>query len=93
MAFTQCPPWHSVELFERNNHFGYVTRRSCEWKTPESGAMCHPHRGSSRHSPDDMRENGWNISRTSEVVGLARESLSRKLRSLKIDVDKQKEPE
>ena len=40
-----------------------------------------------------LRENGWNISRTSEVVGLARESLSRKLRSLKIDVDKQKESE
>jgi two-component system nitrogen regulation response regulator NtrX len=30
---------------------------------------------------------GWNISRTAEAVGLARESLSRKLKSLKIDVD------
>jgi two-component system nitrogen regulation response regulator NtrX len=30
---------------------------------------------------------GWNISRTADSVGLARESLSRKLKSLKIDVD------
>jgi two-component system nitrogen regulation response regulator NtrX len=30
---------------------------------------------------------GWNISRTADAVGLARESLSRKLKSLKIDVD------
>jgi len=30
---------------------------------------------------------GWNISRTAEAVGLARESLSRKLKSLRIDVD------
>jgi len=30
---------------------------------------------------------GWNISRTAESVGLARESLSRKLKSLRIDVD------
>ena len=35
-----------------------------------------------------LRDNGWNISRTSEVVGLARETLSRKLRSLGIDVEK-----
>ena len=35
-----------------------------------------------------LRENGWNISRTSEVVGLARETLSRKLRGLGIDVEK-----
>jgi two-component system nitrogen regulation response regulator NtrX len=34
---------------------------------------------------------GWNISRTAEAVGLARESLSRKLKSLKIDVDTERE--
>ncbi len=39
-----------------------------------------------------LGENDWNISRTAEVVGLARESLSRKLRSLKVDVDKEREP-
>jgi two-component system nitrogen regulation response regulator NtrX len=32
-----------------------------------------------------LRDNEWNISRTAEEVGLARESLSRKLRSLSID--------
>jgi two-component system, NtrC family, nitrogen regulation response regulator NtrX len=31
-----------------------------------------------------LRENGWNISRTAEAIGLARESLSRKLRSFQI---------
>ena len=35
-----------------------------------------------------LRANAWNISRTASVVGLARESLSRKLRSLGIDVEK-----
>jgi len=34
-----------------------------------------------------LRDNGGNISRTSEVVGLARETLSRKLRALGIDPD------
>jgi two-component system, NtrC family, nitrogen regulation response regulator NtrX len=33
---------------------------------------------------------GWNISRTAESVGLARESLSRKLKSLRIDVDSER---
>jgi two-component system nitrogen regulation response regulator NtrX len=37
-----------------------------------------------------LRENGWNISRTAEAIGLARESLSRKLRQFKIEV--QREP-
>ena len=37
---------------------------------------------------EKLRANGWNISRTAEIVGLARESLSRKLRSLGIDVEK-----
>jgi two-component system nitrogen regulation response regulator NtrX len=37
---------------------------------------------------DKLRANEWNISRTADVVGLARESLSRKLRSLQIDVDR-----
>jgi two-component system nitrogen regulation response regulator NtrX len=40
---------------------------------------------------EKLRANGWNISRTAEVVGLARESLSRKLRSLKITVEKEKD--
>jgi two-component system nitrogen regulation response regulator NtrX len=33
-----------------------------------------------------LRENGWNISRTAEAIGIARESLSRKLRSFGIRV-------
>jgi two-component system nitrogen regulation response regulator NtrX len=33
-----------------------------------------------------LQEHGWNISRTASVVGLARESLSRKLRALQIEV-------
>jgi two-component system nitrogen regulation response regulator NtrX len=37
-----------------------------------------------------LRANQWNISRTAELVGLARESLSRKLRSLGVDVEKQR---
>ncbi len=37
---------------------------------------------------DQLRANDWNISRTASVVGMARESLSRKLRSLGIDVEK-----
>ncbi len=37
---------------------------------------------------DRLRANDWNISRTASVVGMARESLSRKLRSLGIDVEK-----
>jgi len=32
-----------------------------------------------------LREHGWNVSRTAEAVGLARESLSRKIRALKIE--------
>jgi two-component system nitrogen regulation response regulator NtrX len=37
---------------------------------------------------EKLRENEGNISRTAEVVGLARESLSRKLRSLGVEVKK-----
>jgi two-component system nitrogen regulation response regulator NtrX len=33
-----------------------------------------------------LQENGWNISRTAESVGMARESLSRKMRAFKIKV-------
>jgi two-component system nitrogen regulation response regulator NtrX len=33
-----------------------------------------------------LRENEWNISRTAESIGIARESLSRKLRQFKIKV-------
>jgi two-component system nitrogen regulation response regulator NtrX len=32
-----------------------------------------------------LREHGWNVSRTAEAVGLARESLSRKIRALRIE--------
>ena len=35
---------------------------------------------------EKLREHDWNISRTAEAVGLARESLSRKIRSMKIEV-------
>jgi two-component system nitrogen regulation response regulator NtrX len=35
-----------------------------------------------------LRANDWNISRTAESVGIARESLSRKVKSLKIEVDR-----
>ncbi|MFQ5513383.1 MAG: sigma-54-dependent transcriptional regulator [Myxococcota bacterium] len=40
---------------------------------------------------EKLRANGWNISRTASVVGLARESLSRKLRSLGIDVERERD--
>ncbi len=40
---------------------------------------------------EKLRAHGGNISKTAEAVGLARESLSRKLRSLRIDVDKLRE--
>ncbi len=36
---------------------------------------------------EKLRANGWNISRTAEIVGLARERLSRKLRRLGLDVE------
>ncbi len=42
---------------------------------------------------EKLRANQWNISRTAGVVGLARESLSRKLRSLGITVERQKDVE
>ncbi len=35
-----------------------------------------------------LRENHWNISRTAEAVGMARESLSRKIRSLGIEMER-----
>ena len=35
-----------------------------------------------------LRDHGWNISRTAEAVGLARESLSRKIKSLKLEVER-----
>jgi two-component system nitrogen regulation response regulator NtrX len=35
-----------------------------------------------------LREHGWNVSRTAEAVGLARESLSRKIRALKIEMQR-----
>ena len=38
-----------------------------------------------------LRDNDWNISRTADVVGLARETLSRKLRVLGIDVDRERD--
>jgi two-component system nitrogen regulation response regulator NtrX len=35
-----------------------------------------------------LREHGGNVSRTAEAVGLARESLSRKIRALKIETSR-----
>ena len=35
-----------------------------------------------------LREHGWNISRTAEAIGIARESLSRKVRSYKIEMQR-----
>jgi two-component system nitrogen regulation response regulator NtrX len=35
-----------------------------------------------------LREHAWNISRTAEVIGIARESLSRKIKSHKIEVER-----
>ncbi|MEN8181452.1 MAG: sigma-54 dependent transcriptional regulator [Myxococcota bacterium] len=35
-----------------------------------------------------LREHGWHISRTAEAVGLARESLSRKIKALGIEVER-----
>jgi two-component system nitrogen regulation response regulator NtrX len=35
-----------------------------------------------------LREHDWNISRTAEAIGLARESLSRKIKSLKLEVER-----
>ncbi|MDH3283925.1 MAG: sigma-54 dependent transcriptional regulator [Acidobacteriota bacterium] len=35
-----------------------------------------------------LREHGWNISRTAEGIGIARESLSRKIKSHKIEVER-----
>jgi two-component system nitrogen regulation response regulator NtrX len=35
-----------------------------------------------------LREHGWNISRTAEAIGLARESLSRKIKRLAIEVER-----
>mgnify|MGYP003516627946 CR=1 FL=1 len=35
-----------------------------------------------------LRDHGFNVSRTAEAVGLARESLSRKIRALKIEMQR-----
>jgi len=35
-----------------------------------------------------LRAHGWNISRTAAAIGIARESLSRKLKSLDIEVER-----
>jgi two-component system nitrogen regulation response regulator NtrX len=35
-----------------------------------------------------LREHGWNISRTAEAVGIARESLSRKVKALGIEIER-----
>jgi two-component system nitrogen regulation response regulator NtrX len=40
---------------------------------------------------EKLREHAWNISRTADGVGLARETLSRKLRALGIDVDRERD--
>ncbi len=38
-----------------------------------------------------LRASGWNISRAAERIGLKRESLSRKVKSLGIDVERGRE--
>ena len=35
-----------------------------------------------------LQENGWNISRTAEAIGIARESLSRKIKAFKIEIQR-----
>ena len=35
-----------------------------------------------------LAEHGWNISRTAEAIGIARESLSRKIKAHEIEVDR-----
>ena len=40
---------------------------------------------------EQLRAHGWNISRTAEFVGLKRESLSRKVRSLGIDLERERD--
>ena len=40
---------------------------------------------------DRLRASGWNISRAAERIGLKRESLSRKLKGLGIDVDRERD--
>jgi two-component system nitrogen regulation response regulator NtrX len=35
-----------------------------------------------------LREHGWNISRTAEAIGIARESLSRKIKAHKIGIER-----
>jgi two-component system nitrogen regulation response regulator NtrX len=39
---------------------------------------------------EKLQASGWNISRTAELVGLKRESLSRKIRSLGIDLERER---
>jgi two-component system nitrogen regulation response regulator NtrX len=39
---------------------------------------------------EKLQASAWNISRTAELVGLKRESLSRKIRSLGIDVERER---
>jgi DNA-binding NtrC family response regulator len=36
----------------------------------------------------ELREHGWNISRTAGAIGIARESLSRKIKALGIEVER-----
>ena len=35
-----------------------------------------------------LAEHGWNISRTAEAIGLSRESLSRKIKTYRIEVER-----
>jgi two-component system nitrogen regulation response regulator NtrX len=53
---------------------------------PAAGTLEEARRGFEREFlVAKLREHGWNVSRTAEAVGLARESLSRKIRALKIE--------
>ena len=63
------------------------SRRSGRWRRPAGDTLARRARVRARVCSRGSRD-GWNISRTAEAVGLARESLSRKLRALDIDAER-----
>ncbi len=60
---------------------------SASFEVPSTGSLEQARRAFERdYLLGRLREHDWNISRTAEAVGLARESLSRKIRVLKIEI-------
>jgi len=54
-----------------------------------AGSLDEARRGFERdYLVSKLREHAWNISRTAEAIGIARESLSRKIRSFKIEMQR-----